>query len=264
MISLLVLWTVLFSVVMAFLAGASHAGSATLTWTKGPETDIAGAKLYMREEGASYGAPMSTIVGKDIVTIMVNIPEKPLARKVYFTLTFYDTSDNESGFSNEVNKLIAGAPVVVHPQMVKPVLTTTAQTEISVTLTWPAGPDGIGGVAKIDIRFAVAPLNWGSATSTTCTVSPCTITGLTKGTAYQFQGIYYRGIPNQSSVFGPMGSPLSVSTKDLPPLPPAGLTISKNTIDQVIVVAKVQDCRQITTEPVIGGATHQIVLNCIR
>ena len=260
---LLVFWALLGCALLTLWSGMAHAGSATLTWNKGPEADIAGTKVYLREEGSGYGAPMSTIAGKDLVTALVNVPDKPVARTVYFSITFYDTSGNESGKSNEVSKLFAGS--VVHQPMVAPVLTTTAQPDTSITITWPAGPDGLGGEAKIDVRMALAPLSWGSAISTTCAVSPCTITGLTPGTPHEFQAIFYYGVMNQGAVFGPMGAPLAVSTKttlSLPPtgpLPPTGLTVTQDTIDHVTVVAQAVDCPNVTTSTI-----RQFTVECVR
>src|ERR1035437_10012619 len=85
----------------------------------------------------------------------------------------------------------------------------------SVTLTFTDVNDGTGVPAKYDIRFAPGTISWGSAASVgsgTCT-SPmsgtsigatrqCTVTGLTAGTAYQFQLVSFRGTLNLNAIFG--------------------------------------------------------------
>lgn len=265
MMGLMVLaWTVLFGVIMAFLAGASSAATVTLSWNKNTETDLAGYKVYMREEGQVYGAAFSVINDKTAATALVNLPDTTVDRKVSFSLTAFDLTGNESGKSNEISKLIAGIVVVV-PKPGAIALTVVATGQHSVRITWPFVDDGTGKAASVNIRFAAGLIAWGSAPSTTCTVSPCDVTGLLTDTDYQFQGVAFRaGTPN---VFGVIPAAISVRTLNdtTPPPPPSGLTISKATIDQVIVVAQASECRQVAVDQTASTVDqHQLRLNCVR
>ena len=90
------------------------AGSAMLSWvppttnTDGtPLTDLAGYKIHYGSSPGNYGAPMTvgnvttyTVTGLGVGTY-------------YFAVTAYDTSGNESGFSNQASKTIVGVPPVI-------------------------------------------------------------------------------------------------------------------------------------------------------
>lgn len=86
-----------------------------LAWDANTETDLAGYKVYWRTEIESYADNMSQDVGNVLNCPLSNLP---LASDVtyYFVLTAYDTSENESDFSNEVahflDQMTPGVPVL--------------------------------------------------------------------------------------------------------------------------------------------------------
>ena len=102
---LMVLMLVLF-VMFGISIGATEAGEATISWTPPttnadgtPLTDLAGYKVY---RGILPGAYTSTIDVGNVVTYTISaLPENT---RFYFAVTAYDTSGNESAYSNEVNK----------------------------------------------------------------------------------------------------------------------------------------------------------------
>ena len=78
-------------------------GSVTLSWDPNTETDLAGYRMYYgtasRDDGG-YAIPNfheAILVGTETYVF----PALPYG-DYYFAITAYDTSDNESGFSNEV------------------------------------------------------------------------------------------------------------------------------------------------------------------
>lgn len=77
-------------------------------------------------------------------------------------------------------------------------------------------PDG----AKVNIRFATAPMGWGSATSATCDTLPCTLTGLMPDTAHEVQCIPYLGTMNQGAVYGAFSPVIAFKTLPAPVVPP--------------------------------------------
>ncbi|MGH7589801.1 MAG: fibronectin type III domain-containing protein, partial [Gemmatimonadales bacterium] len=98
-------------------------------------------------------------------------------------------------------------------------LRVTATTDSSVTLTFTEVTDGTGLPAGYDVRFATAPLSWGSAAEATrgSCASPlagirigaarsCTVLGLAAATTYQFQVVGFRGILDLSAVFGDLSN----------------------------------------------------------
>src|ERR1035437_6975966 len=111
----------------------------------------------------------------------------------------------------------------------------------SVTLTFTEVNDGTGVPAKYDIRFAPGTISWGSAASVrsgTCaspmsgtsigTTRQCTVTGLTAGTAYQFQLVSFRGTLNLNAIFGGLSNVASgmMSAVISSPTPSPTATIS--------------------------------------
>ena len=89
------------------------AGAAALSWNASTEPDLAGYKIYyglsLRNNNCPTGGyPERIDVGKTAA------PEKPThtfenleeGKTYYFSVTSYDTSDNESCFSEELSKKI--------------------------------------------------------------------------------------------------------------------------------------------------------------
>src|ERR1700690_1811631 len=79
--------------------------SVTLTWTPPttntdgtPLTDLAGYNVYYGTSSRSYGSPVN--VGNAITYTVTNLTPG----SYYFAVTAYDTSGNESAYSNEVLK----------------------------------------------------------------------------------------------------------------------------------------------------------------
>src|SRR5437660_3679925 len=112
-------------------------------------------------------------------------------------------------------------------------LGVTGVSDTSVTLSFTEVADGSGLPASYDVRFAVAPLSWGSAASVTggscatpvagATVGAkrsCTVLGLAPVTAYQFQLVPFSGILNVSAIFGSVSNVASATTtaKTAPPV----------------------------------------------
>jgi hypothetical protein len=116
-------------------------------------------------------------------------------------------------------------------------------TNNSATLSFTEVHDGTGQPAKYYVRFAVAPISWGTATDVsqgTCQVPmagtvigarrTCTVLGLSPSTTYQFQLVAFRGTLNVDAVFGELsnvatGTTASGSGSGPWPNEPAGLLV---------------------------------------
>jgi len=77
-------------------------GNASLSWAPNPEADLAGYKLYYGTRSGAYGTPI--ILGRQTSYTLEGLSEATY----YFALTAYDTSGNESRYSEEVHKAISG------------------------------------------------------------------------------------------------------------------------------------------------------------
>src|SRR6266498_4072720 len=104
-------------------------------------------------------------------------------------------------------------------------LVVSAVTDTSATLSFTEVDDGTGNPASYDVRFALAPISWGSAPSVsrgTCVVPlagrtigakrSCTILGLFASKSYQVQLVGFRGTLNVNAVFGGLSNVASGTT----------------------------------------------------
>ena len=118
-------------------------------------------------------------------------------------------------------------------------LSVSAIANTSVTLTFTQVDDGTGQAANYDVRYAVAPMSWGSASSTasgTCATPvagtgvgsslTCSILGLSPSTNYNFQLIAFRGTLTADAVFGDASNVASAATTNAPPPPPVVTTVT--------------------------------------
>jgi hypothetical protein len=90
---------------------AANAGQAILSWTPPttnsdgtPLTDLGGYKAYAGKTSGNYS------IVKDVGNVTTYTVTTLTEGKWYFAVTAYDTSGNESGYSNEVSKTIAIPP----------------------------------------------------------------------------------------------------------------------------------------------------------
>src|SRR2546422_50541 len=112
-------------------------------------------------------------------------------------------------------------------------------TDTSVTLSFTEVSDGTGRPASYDVRFAVAPISWGSAPAGargTC-ATPLAgsaigaqrtgrVLGLSPSTAYGFQLVAFRGTLNVDAVFGSLSNVASGTTAAGAPKPVASVGVS--------------------------------------
>lgn len=103
---------------------ASATGATTLTWTANTEPDLAGYKVYIGTASGTFGslAGMTNPIGAAVLSPIstgkgttFQVMNLPVGQTYYFSVTAVDTSNNESGFSNEASRLVgvsdSGIPV---------------------------------------------------------------------------------------------------------------------------------------------------------
>jgi len=121
-------------------------------------------------------------------------------------------------------------------------LAVTGVTDSSATLSFTEVSDGTGLPASYDVRFAVAPLAFWSASDVavgTCKVPTagmaigakrtCTVLGLVPTTAYQFQLVPFRGTLNLNAVFGGLSNIASGTSAAKAPVSVASVAVSPAT-----------------------------------
>src|SRR5438552_15709445 len=87
------------------------AADVALSWSSNTEPDLAGYKVYYGAASHGYGNPV--VIGLQTSYTVTGLSNGTY----YFSVTAYDTSGNESGFSNEVSKAISGSPDTTPPSI---------------------------------------------------------------------------------------------------------------------------------------------------
>lgn len=89
-------------ILLLLMVSPAYAGDATLSWDAPttnadgtPLTDLGGYKVYYGTASRVYGTPIDV---KNVLTYKVI----GVTKGTYFAVTAYDTSGNESAYSNEV------------------------------------------------------------------------------------------------------------------------------------------------------------------
>jgi uncharacterized protein YjdB len=120
-------------------------------------------------------------------------------------------------------------------------LAVASANDTSVTLTFTQVGDGLGNPANYQVRYAPAPISWGSATpvaSGTCAKPPvtsvgsalsCTVLGLSSGTTYNFQLVSYRGTLDVNAVFGGLSN-VATGVTSTPQAVPASVSVSPSSL----------------------------------
>ena len=149
------------------------------------------------------------------------------------------TSQGKTGSATITVSSGSSPPPTTNPGTVTD-LRVSAIDSTGVTLTFTQVNDGTGQPAKYDVRYAVAPISWGTATATTsgsCTTPvsgtgigtalTCQVLGLKPSTNYEFQLIAFRGTLNQDATFGDLSNVVAATTNasGSPPPPPPGGTL---------------------------------------
>ena len=88
---------------VSFILSATTAGTATLTWNASTESDLTGYKVYRGTASGTYGAPLVTLPKATTNYTAAGLQN---GTTYFFVITGYDSSGNESTYSNEVSKSI--------------------------------------------------------------------------------------------------------------------------------------------------------------
>jgi len=113
------------------IAGIAQAATVQVTWNPNTEPDLAGYKLYHGTASGQYGEPVD--VGNVTGHVMEITPQH--GATYYFALTAYDTSGNESGYSDEASCFV--------PDGVKPEKPTGLRAIIQAIISWFKGLFGL-------------------------------------------------------------------------------------------------------------------------
>ena len=118
-------------VIIMLLPAIAFAATIQVNWNPNTEEDLAGYRLYVGTASGQYGEPVD--VGNVTGHVMEITPQH--GATYYFALTAYDTSGNESGYSDEATCFI--------PDGVKPEKPTGLRAIIQAIISWFKGLFGL-------------------------------------------------------------------------------------------------------------------------
>jgi hypothetical protein len=168
---------IIFNVTPIFAAGVALSWDPPTTNTDGtPLTDIAGYKVYYGTASGNYS--LSIDVG-NVTTYQVNNLTSGFT--YYFVTTVYNTSGNESGYSNEINHTIQTSDTT--PPVVSGIQSANV-TSSSVTVSWTTNE-----ASDTQIEYGTS-ISYGNTTvlnSSMVTSHSQNISGLSSSTLYHYR-----------------------------------------------------------------------------
>ncbi len=155
-----------------FFSGMEAAAQIKLAWDPNTEPDMSGYKLYYGTSPRDYGS--SVDLG---MTTTYTVPDLTPGVTYYFSVTAYDTSHNESTYSNEVHGVVMPPPpeTVSTPNMF--LGPTSGLTGTSYAYTAGGSYSSVGDGIEYQFDWTGDGTNlspWGSATQSYSWTSPGT------------------------------------------------------------------------------------------
>jgi fibronectin type 3 domain-containing protein len=125
-----------------------YSAQATLTWDPNSESDLAGYKVYYGNSSENYDTNID--VGNQTSYTISGLVD---GNAYYFAATAYDTSSNESGYSEEV---VYTAPIIdTTPPTITSVSTTGSSTQIILVFSEPLEESSATNVLNYSIDNAI-------------------------------------------------------------------------------------------------------------
>ena len=144
--------TILACVLLAF--SPALAGSLTIEWDTNTEPDMAGYRVYMSTDSSTFGLTpdqaKAVATTQDVAFGLTSATFNGLdpSQTYWFGVTAFDTSDNESGFSN----VVSAQP----PDLTAPIVSVTAPVSgatLSDTVTLTATASDNVGVVGVQFKI---------------------------------------------------------------------------------------------------------------
>jgi predicted phage tail protein len=152
------------------------AADVNLSWLPNAESDLAGYKVYYGAASHNYGSPV--VIGLQATYTVTGLSNGTY----YFAVKAYDTSGNESGFSNEVSKTISGVTDTTPPSISN--ILTSNISNVSMTISWTTSEN-----SDTQVEYG-ATAAYGSSTPVVPTLVSSHIvqlSGLQSSTGYHFR-----------------------------------------------------------------------------
>jgi len=215
-----------------FVPLLSLSDAAVVTWKCNQESDVKQYSVeYTKDAGASYKEVAIVAHPKPCEGRVTHTDALSIAPGKEMYRVFAIDSTNQKSVASVSAPAIPPPPVVVIGNI--PKLDVTSITTSSAVITYQEPSDGLGGIAKSNIRYSIGGMSWGSAKDATCSAGVCQLSDLPADSLISVMGIGYMPQATGGSKFGPF-SPIATfrtAKAEVPLSPPPVLTV---TLKQVL------------------------------
>ena len=151
--------TLLLILLPLFLYQSALAANINLAWDPNTEPDLAGYRVYYGTASGTYGAPIDV---KKVTTY--TLTGLTLGQTYFLAVTAYDTSGNESDYSNEVSGTAKESEAVSTPSVLSGPTTGTTGTSYTYSTGGSSSNLGHSVQYEFDWKGNASDLSpWGSA-----------------------------------------------------------------------------------------------------
>jgi hypothetical protein len=197
--SIKILRGLLFLILVSRPASA-WAGEAILNWDPNADSDLAGYKVYYGTASGSYTESVDVGLTDNSNSPQYTVGDLLGGTTTYFAVTAYDTSGNESGYSNEVSKTVADT---TPPGDVQNFTAVGGDQQITLSWTNPPDSDFVGVRIRYRTDHFPADINDGTLlgdfTGQPNQTASTAHTGLQNGVTYYYSAASYDASGNYQS-----------------------------------------------------------------
>ena len=207
-----------------FLPLLSVSDAAVVTWKCNQESDVKQYSVeYTKDAGASYEEVAIVAHPKPCEGRVTHTDALPIVPgKEMYRVFAIDSTDRKSVASVSA-PAIPPPPVVVIGNI--PKLDVTSITTSSSVITYQEPSDGLGGIAKSNIRYSIGDMSWGSAKDAPCSAGVCQLSDLPADSLISAMGLGFMPQVTGGSKFGPF-SPIATFRTLAKPVPPPVPTVT--------------------------------------
>jgi fibronectin type 3 domain-containing protein len=220
------------SLILFNLLPHTWAGQAVLSWDLNAEEDLAGYNVYYGTSSSNY-----TNVANVGLTGTPSAPEHTInnlfeGNTYYFAVSAYDTSGNESVYSNEVSKTIAAIDTTA--PTIPSGLTATTISATQINLSWTGSTDSGGSsLAGYKIERCTGTGCSSFTQIATTTQLAYNDTGLSTNTAYTYRIRAYDNAGNHSNYSNTVSASTQTALDTTPPTLPNSLSATTISATQI-------------------------------
>lgn len=190
------------------------AANISVQWDCNREPDMKEYRVDVSTDGGGTWEKFGTAAHPKPCTspVSLNGVSPQIAGKQLYRVSAIDIASNPGQPSEPAIYTAPPPPPAIKPDAMSGLRAVDISTTAAMLQFDPV--EGAGA----DIRVAISPIKWGSATSITCRIDgDCPLANLLPNTVYQAQGVRYFGVMNQGATYGPLSDVYEFTTAPFVP-----------------------------------------------